>query len=137
MPFSVFLFSFLLPLEARLAQSGARLVVEKDKKEEEEEEEDTAKNTKFEKFVDWFAGSRNAVKLAASGGNPAAAVAASAHPPVLWSSRRKPGKSFHPFDTCSRRFSANVERTRRRGTRLFDDWTGARPREIQGRTKAD
>ncbi|KAG7205539.1 hypothetical protein KM043_007517 [Ampulex compressa] len=36
--------------------------------------------------------SRNAVKLAASAGNPAAAVAASAHPPVLWSSRRKPGK---------------------------------------------
>ncbi|XP_050476275.1 dual 3',5'-cyclic-AMP and -GMP phosphodiesterase 11-like isoform X2 [Bombus huntii] len=34
---------------------------------------------------------RNAVKLAASAGNPSAAVAASAHPPVLWSSRRKPG----------------------------------------------
>ncbi|XP_043516046.1 dual 3',5'-cyclic-AMP and -GMP phosphodiesterase 11-like isoform X5 [Frieseomelitta varia] len=33
---------------------------------------------------------RNAVKLAASAGNPSAAVAASAHPPVLWSSRRKP-----------------------------------------------
>jgi len=40
-----------------------------------------------------LAGSRNAVKLAASGGNPAAAVPGSAHPPVLWSSRRKPGKS--------------------------------------------
>ncbi|XP_076752726.1 dual 3',5'-cyclic-AMP and -GMP phosphodiesterase 11 isoform X3 [Xylocopa sonorina] len=35
-------------------------------------------------------GTRNAVKLAASAGNPSAAVAASAHPPVLWSSRRKP-----------------------------------------------
>ncbi|XP_063975881.1 dual 3',5'-cyclic-AMP and -GMP phosphodiesterase 11 isoform X3 [Diachasmimorpha longicaudata] len=39
-------------------------------------------------------GSRNAVKLAASAGNPvvaAAPAAATAHPPVLWSSRRKPG----------------------------------------------
>ncbi|XP_023290420.1 dual 3',5'-cyclic-AMP and -GMP phosphodiesterase 11 isoform X2 [Orussus abietinus] len=39
-------------------------------------------------------GSRNAAKLAATGSNPgavAAAVAAAAHPPVLWSSRRKPG----------------------------------------------
>ncbi|XP_024939186.1 dual 3',5'-cyclic-AMP and -GMP phosphodiesterase 11 isoform X3 [Cephus cinctus] len=42
-------------------------------------------------YLDAVAGSRNAVKLAASAGNPAAAVAASAHPPVLWSSRRKPG----------------------------------------------
>ncbi|XP_046832807.1 dual 3',5'-cyclic-AMP and -GMP phosphodiesterase 11 isoform X1 [Vespa crabro] len=33
----------------------------------------------------------NAVKLAASGGKPSVAVASSAHPPVLWSSRRKPG----------------------------------------------
>lgn len=39
-------------------------------------------------------GTRNAVKLAASAGNPTAAVAAAAHPPVLWSSRRKPGKSM-------------------------------------------
>lgn len=39
-----------------------------------------------------FAGLPNAVKLAASGGKPSVAVAASAHPPVLWSSRRKPGK---------------------------------------------
>ncbi|CAK9810848.1 hypothetical protein ANTPLA_LOCUS6699 [Anthophora plagiata] len=38
---------------------------------------------------------RNTVKLAASTGNPSAAVAASAHPPVLWSSRRKPGKCMH------------------------------------------
>ncbi|KZC08927.1 hypothetical protein WN55_00318 [Dufourea novaeangliae] len=38
---------------------------------------------------------RNAVKLAASAGNPTAALAASAHPPVLWSSRRKPGKCIH------------------------------------------
>ncbi|KAG6796070.1 dual 3',5'-cyclic-AMP and -GMP phosphodiesterase 11 isoform X2 [Apis mellifera caucasica] len=37
---------------------------------------------------------RNAVKLAASAGNPSAAVAASAHPPVLWSSRRKPELSM-------------------------------------------
>lgn len=46
-----------------------------------------------------MAGSRKSIKLAASAGNPvlaaaAAAAAAPAHPPVLWSSRRKPGK-FH------------------------------------------
>nr|KAF7404073.1 hypothetical protein H0235_014767 [Vespula pensylvanica] len=39
------------------------------------------------KILDGFP---NAVKLAASGGKPSVAVAASAHPPVLWSSRRKP-----------------------------------------------
>lgn len=43
--------------------------------------------------IDFVSDTRNAVKLAASAGNPSAAVAASAHPPVLWSSRRKPGES--------------------------------------------
>ncbi|XP_047362344.1 dual 3',5'-cyclic-AMP and -GMP phosphodiesterase 11-like isoform X2 [Vespa velutina] len=38
-----------------------------------------------------YYGLPNAVKLAASGGKPSVAVASSAHPPVLWSSRRKPG----------------------------------------------
>ncbi|XP_026667667.1 dual 3',5'-cyclic-AMP and -GMP phosphodiesterase 11 isoform X2 [Ceratina calcarata] len=44
-------------------------------------------------ILDYF-GTRNAVKLAASAGNPSAAVAAAAHPPVLWSSRRKPDLSY-------------------------------------------
>ena len=48
----------------------------------------------YERCFDFVLGTRNAVKLAASAGNPSAAVAASAHPPVLWSSRRKPGKSI-------------------------------------------
>ncbi|XP_034186192.1 dual 3',5'-cyclic-AMP and -GMP phosphodiesterase 11 isoform X3 [Osmia lignaria lignaria] len=48
------------------------------------------KNEKGGKFEFFILGTRNAVKLAASAGNPSAAVAASAHPPVLWSSRRKP-----------------------------------------------
>ncbi|XP_029158686.1 dual 3',5'-cyclic-AMP and -GMP phosphodiesterase 11-like isoform X1 [Nylanderia fulva] len=50
----------------------------------------TSSSPEIEEQPDGFC-SRNAVKLAASGGNPAAAVAASAHPPVLWSSRRKHG----------------------------------------------
>ena len=48
-----------------------------------------------ERCFNFVLGTRNAVKLAASAGNPSAAVAASAHPPVLWSSRRKPGKFMY------------------------------------------
>jgi len=97
-PFCSFPF-LLLSFKSTTRKSGISLALEKRKKK---------KNIRLEKFVDCFTGSRNAIKLAASGGNSAAAVAASAHPPVLWSSRRKPGKSFHPFDTCSRRFPANM-----------------------------
>lgn len=68
----------------------------------------------------WFAGSRNAVKLAASGGTPAAAIAASAHPPVLWSSRRKPGKSS-TFLTFAPGDSRNVVSFRRQ-TACYNTW---------------
>ncbi|XP_071633561.1 dual 3',5'-cyclic-AMP and -GMP phosphodiesterase 11 isoform X2 [Temnothorax longispinosus] len=59
----------------------------------------TSSSPEIEEPPDGFC-SRNAVKLAASGGNPAAAaaVAASAHPPVLWSSRRKPGLQFRSIE---------------------------------------
>ncbi|XP_012059064.1 PREDICTED: uncharacterized protein LOC105622253 [Atta cephalotes] len=55
--------------------------------------------------------SRNAVKLAASGGNPSSAIAASAHPPVLWSSRRKPGSNLHQeIEAAASDFRSSAER---------------------------
>lgn len=59
-------------------------------------------------FSAGFAGSRNAVKLAANGANPAAA-AASAHPPVLWSSRRKGKLLCSLFDVASLLATSNQE----------------------------